>query len=831
MATLWSLLLFMAILVDVLFTTGKASEFTFVMLGDWGRTNDFTRANANAMGEVAIQIGAQFVYLLGDNFYDSGIANATDPRWQHGFEEIFTASSLSSIPFYATLGNHDYYGNESAQIAYYKTHMDKRWTMPDYNYTTKFLLPEDGGSLEIFAFDAVRVAYNASPDALSDISEEEKIILQQQQLNALEASLRVSDADWKIVTGHYPIYSAGEHGDTEQLIDNVVPLLKRYNVDMYMNGHDHTLQHISWGGIEYFTIGRGTNVKGELENQSVAMGGLLYEDLSIGFGSVTVTSNTLTVNIYNDDGNSMYAYTLTSSSNDESGSSNSACTSDEDGEDEKAEIANWIWQGGVVIFIIGTVACFWGLALVCDHYFCAALIILCEETKIPDDVAGATVMAIGTSAADLMISVISLFIQESTVGLGTIIGSEVFNHLIVSAACTMNSKEPIQLEPRLFTREVVSYCFTLAILMIALNRASFESSKYDECLSVSWYIGLVLMLFYIMYALVVIYYDKIMLSLLGPLDNSDDQKLGVVDESTFNPMGDDSVCNVSDSIGGGSASQTPRISESSTSNEKRGAPSIYSSPIHRKDKNSNSIDRSRDSSGSHTWANRSSMADIHTSMHSTSVAGQVAKGLNPLQDADLMSTKKYATIIMKEGIYYSTLPLRLMISYTIPDLTKEENRSLYIWAMFASIIWLGALAQGLLYCLDILGDMLGITDELMGLTIGAWGASMPTLWSSMVVAKKGFGDMALSNAIGANVFSVLVGLGLPWFSYSLFLNGPYNGIQDSGILPLLVVMLAITILYYFFIAYNKYVLEFWMGWCFLGAYGIIIALCTTIFDF
>jgi Ca2+/Na+ antiporter len=58
----------------------------------------------------------------------------------------------------------------------------------------------------------------------------------------------------------------------------------------------------------------------------------------------------------------------------------------------------------------------------------------------------------------------------------------------------------------------------------------------------------------------------------------------------------------------------------------------------------------------------------------------------------------------------------------------------------------------------------------MGLTVGAWGASMPTLWSSVVVAKRGSGDMAISNALGANVFSVLVGLGLPWFAYPLFTN-------------------------------------------------------------
>jgi Ca2+/Na+ antiporter len=54
---------------------------------------------------------------------------------------------------------------------------------------------------------------------------------------------------------------------------------------------------------------------------------------------------------------------------------------------------------------------------------------------------------------------------------------------------------------------------------------------------------------------------------------------------------------------------------------------------------------------------------------------------------------------------------------------------------------------------------------------------MPTLWSSMVVAKKGYGDMAISNALGANVFSILVGLGLPWFLYPIYTNKPYDGIQ------------------------------------------------------
>ena len=51
---------------------------------------------------------------------------------------------------------------------------------------------------------------------------------------------------------------------------------------------------------------------------------------------------------------------------------------------------------------------------------------------------------------------------------------------------------------------------------------------------------------------------------------------------------------------------------------------------------------------------------------------------------------------------------------------------------------------------------------LMGLTIVAAGTSVPDAISSVVVAKSGEGDMAVSNAIGSNVFDILLGLGLPF---------------------------------------------------------------------
>ena len=90
--------------------------------------------------------------------------------------------------------------------------------------------------------------------------------------------------------------------------------------------------------------------------------------------------------------------------------------------------------------------------------------------------------------------------------------------------------------------------------------------------------------------------------------------------------------------------------------------------------------------------------------------------------------------------------------------------------------------------------------------------------------------MALSNALGANVFSVLVGLGFPWFAYPIYINGPYQGIQDGGILPLLTLLIGNIVIYYILIAMNNYVVKFWMGYIFLAMYIITIVLCSTIFN-
>lgn len=67
-------------------------------------------------------------------------------------------------------------------------------------------------------------------------------------------------------------------------------------------------------------------------------------------------------------------------------------------------------------------------------------------------------------------------------------------------------------------------------------------------------------------------------------------------------------------------------------------------------------------------------------------------------------------------------------------------------------------------------EFMGVPEVLIGLTIMAIGTSVPDLLSSIIVAKQGRPGMAINNAIGSNIFDILIGFGLPWLMIIAFSN-------------------------------------------------------------
>ncbi|KAF7664522.1 hypothetical protein LDENG_00174500 [Lucifuga dentata] len=123
-------------------------------------------------------------------------------------------------------------------------------------------------------------------------------------------------------------------------------------------------------------------------------------------------------------------------------------------------------RGWVALHIIGMVYMFVSLAIVCDEYFVPALGVITNKLAISDDVAGATFMAAGGSAPELFTSLIGVFIAHSNVGIGTIVGSAVFNILFVIGMCALFSREILHLTWWPLFRDVSFYILDLILLII-----------------------------------------------------------------------------------------------------------------------------------------------------------------------------------------------------------------------------------------------------------------------------------------------------------------------------------------------------------------------------
>ena len=110
---------------------------------------------------------------------------------------------------------------------------------------------------------------------------------------------------------------------------------------------------------------------------------------------------------------------------------------------------------------------------------------------------------------------------------------------------------------------------------------------------------------------------------------------------------------------------------------------------------------------------------------------------------------------------------------TIPDCRREGGifgAKKYLVHFFMCIAWIGLLALIMVWVVDRFGKIYGIPDAIMGVTLLAAGTSIPDCLSSVAVAKRGHGDMAVSSSIGSNIFDVLIGLPVPWVMYTAILR-------------------------------------------------------------
>ncbi|KAJ8288662.1 hypothetical protein COCON_G00013210 [Conger conger] len=148
-------------------------------------------------------------------------------------------------------------------------------------------------------------------------------------------------------------------------------------------------------------------------------------------------------------------------------------------------------QGAVLLHILAALYMFLALAIVCDDFFVTSLEKICEKLHLSEDVAGATFMAAGSSAPELFASIIGVFITHGDVGVGTIVGSAVFNILCIIGVCGIFAGQVVYLTRWAVFRDSFYYILSVVLLIVFI---------YDE--KIVWWESMILVVMYAGYILI-----------------------------------------------------------------------------------------------------------------------------------------------------------------------------------------------------------------------------------------------------------------------------------------------------------------------------------------
>ncbi|HTD27918.1 MAG TPA: tartrate-resistant acid phosphatase type 5 family protein [Xanthomonadaceae bacterium] len=273
----------------------------FIAVGDWGRYGEpAQRAVATQMARTAEKVDAQFFISTGDNFYPNGVASVDDPQWQQSYELVYTDFVLHN-DWYVVLGNHDYRGNPQAEVDY--TKRSERWHMPSRYYSVTKKIDATTSAQFFFIDTSPFIAdYRKNLDKYAVDGQDT-----QAQLRWLEAELAKSKAKWKFVVGHHHVYSGGKRSTQIELEQAIVPLMKKYGVQVYLCGHEHDLQVIQrpGGKITYLVSGAGAE-----HRPTGKTDGTLFSLSAFGFMALSLKADQLKVQVVDDTGATRYETTV-----------------------------------------------------------------------------------------------------------------------------------------------------------------------------------------------------------------------------------------------------------------------------------------------------------------------------------------------------------------------------------------------------------------------------------------------------------------------------------------------------------------------------------------
>ncbi|MGN0234641.1 MAG: metallophosphoesterase [Bacteroidaceae bacterium] len=292
---------FLTVMLLSICTAAVFAQIRLLVASDLGRNGYYEQKPiAELMGRMAEEDGIEAVLALGDVHHFMGVQSVTDPLWMTNYELIYSHPELQ-LPWYPILGNHEYRGNTQAVLDY--SNVSRRWQMPARYYSKVF--QDDSTTLKVVFIDTTPLIDKYHTDSIDYPSVRNEDI--GMQLEWLDNQLKNAREDWVVVVGHHPIYADTPKSETERydMQKRVLPILQQHKVNMYICGHIHNFQHISFPNdrIDYVV-----NSAASLSRESVKhVDGTVFVSGEAGFSILSCSKKQLRLDMINGKGETIHS--------------------------------------------------------------------------------------------------------------------------------------------------------------------------------------------------------------------------------------------------------------------------------------------------------------------------------------------------------------------------------------------------------------------------------------------------------------------------------------------------------------------------------------------
>jgi len=299
------------LLLTVTSVTAAPNQDKFLLIGDWGRGPEDPKRHAaqqqvaDAMGKATINNKPAAVICLGDNFYPDGASTVDSPLFDFAFEKVYTAPSLQ-VPFWVVLGNHDYHISAKGELDYAAQRKGTgRWTI-DARYWSRTVEVAQGVKAKFIFLDTSPFIAEYSEGEEGTQMPEIRTQNASKQLVWLDKELAEPGIAWRIVCGHHPIWSGGDHRDTVEMKKLVLPILQKHKVQLYASGHDHHAEVFVRDQLTTVISGNASETRTITETQ-----GSLFRSKKLGFANLVLGSEKGELRMMDADGNVMFTQSIT----------------------------------------------------------------------------------------------------------------------------------------------------------------------------------------------------------------------------------------------------------------------------------------------------------------------------------------------------------------------------------------------------------------------------------------------------------------------------------------------------------------------------------------